>query len=382
MLEIAARGRRPGDLLPRRRAGRAAAGAGGGDRRRRPPGRAALPPPPQPAAAHPARSCSTTPSAAGRRSRRRAARRSPTTGRPTGSSAPPACGRSGAAAGGRSSGRGGGRDWDAPGDAPSSIARRATRRRRGRRHPAPPRRRLLQVNNAGRHASGDWTRTLFSPALATNRNAPSCRNAIAGKGMLASRDQSVRQDSVPSVRDPWRTGASPVRRSCPSAADAGSVRHRLATPWRCSSVTRATRPASAGLALSGSVLMGALQGQVASGSVRQRELRRLACGGVDKRRRAVTVTRRDEARRHELAQHRGTGGMCAVACRSIANDRRLLQDVVAGAAVEDVLPAAADQHVVAGAAGERVVAGAADQDVVAVAAVGGELDRRPTARPR
>ena len=51
VLEVAARGGRAGDLLPRRRAGRAAPGAGGGDRRRRPPGRAALLPPPQPAAA-------------------------------------------------------------------------------------------------------------------------------------------------------------------------------------------------------------------------------------------------------------------------------------------------------------------------------------------
>ena len=60
----------------------------------------------------------------------------------------------------------------------------------------------------------------------------------------------------------------------------------------------------------------------------------------------------------------------------------LKQDVVAGSAVEDVLARPADQDVVAGAAEQGVVAGAADQDVVAVAAVGGELDRRPETRGR
>ena len=49
-----------------------------------------------------------------------------------------------------------------------------------------------RVIKAGRGASGDWTKTLSSAALATTRNPPSRRAAMAGKGVLASRDQSVR----------------------------------------------------------------------------------------------------------------------------------------------------------------------------------------------
>ena len=61
----------------------------------------------------------------GRRSRRRPGRPIPTTGRPTGSSAPAACGRSGGAAGDRSYGRCWGRDWTRRATA-RSIADRAT----------------------------------------------------------------------------------------------------------------------------------------------------------------------------------------------------------------------------------------------------------------
>ena len=49
-----------------------------------------------------------------------------------------------------------------------------------------------RVIKAGRDASGDWTKTLSSAALATTRNPPSRRTAMAGKGVLASRDQLVR----------------------------------------------------------------------------------------------------------------------------------------------------------------------------------------------
>ena len=48
------------------------------------------------------------------------------------------------------------------------------------------------VINSGRAANGDWTKTLSSAALATTRKPPSRRAAMAGKGVLASRDQSVR----------------------------------------------------------------------------------------------------------------------------------------------------------------------------------------------
>ena len=50
-----------------------------------------------------------------------------------------------------------------------------------------------RVIKAGRGASGDWTSTLSSAALATTRNPPSRRAAMAGSGVRASRDQSVRQ---------------------------------------------------------------------------------------------------------------------------------------------------------------------------------------------
>jgi hypothetical protein len=49
-----------------------------------------------------------------------------------------------------------------------------------------------RVINAGRDPCGNWTKTLSSPALATTMKAPSRNTAIAGNGVLASRDQSVR----------------------------------------------------------------------------------------------------------------------------------------------------------------------------------------------
>src|SRR5712691_10359288 len=103
-----------------------------------------------------------------------------------------------------------------------------------------------------------------------------------------------------------------------------------------------------------------------SGGVRQRELRRVAGRRIGNRRRAVTFTRRDEARRHELAKQGGTGGG--------RDHRRLDLDVVARPTVEDVLTSLADQSVISRSAAESIVAGTTEQDVVAVAAIGGELN--------
>ena len=58
--------------------------------------------------------------------------------------------------------------------------------------PSQTARSSARVIKAGRDACGDWTRTLSSAALATTMNPPSRRAAMAGKGVLASRDQSVR----------------------------------------------------------------------------------------------------------------------------------------------------------------------------------------------
>ena len=77
-----------------------------------------------------------------------------------------------------------------------------------------------------------------------------------------------------------------------------------ATPWKRSSVTRASSPGSAGLAPSGSVLMRALRGTSRSG-VRLRQQRRLVRRRIGNRRPALAAAGRDEARRHELAQQGG-----------------------------------------------------------------------------
>ena len=50
-----------------------------------------------------------------------------------------------------------------------------------------------RVITTGRGYAGDCTRTLSSSALATTMNLPSRKGAIAGNGVLASRDQLVRQ---------------------------------------------------------------------------------------------------------------------------------------------------------------------------------------------
>ena len=118
-------------------------GAGGGDRRRRPPGRAPLPPAPQPAAAHAAPAARRRRARHGRRSRRRPGRTIHDYRPPYGIFS---------AAGLRAIRRRGwrpvlwslwGKDWKRR--ATARVDRQAgDERRRGRRHPAAPRRRLLQ----------------------------------------------------------------------------------------------------------------------------------------------------------------------------------------------------------------------------------------------
>src|SRR5260370_13507032 len=224
--------------------------------------------------------------------------------------------------------------------------------------PSQTARSSLRVIKVGRGSSGHCTSTLSSAALATNRNPPSRRIAIAGNGVRASRDQSVRQARALSPNSLAHRSISgtpiwSVRsrcRICPASA---------ATPWKCRSVTRASSRGSASLALSITVVTCSLRGYVASG-VRLREQRRLACLLIDNRHRAGAAARRGETRGHELAQQR-------------ESRRRVKDDVAAGSAVEDVLATVADQDVVSCPAGQRVIAGATDQDIVAVAAVGGEL---------
>ena len=120
-----------------------------------------------------------------------------------------------------------------------------------------PRANSSRVIRAGRGVCGDWTRTLSSAALASTRKPPSRRVAMAGKGVLASRDQSVRQARALRPR-------SLAHRSI-SGAPILSVPSRClicprsaATPWKCSNVTRASSPGSAGVAL-GVRLIGVLQ---------------------------------------------------------------------------------------------------------------------------
>ena len=57
-----------------------------------------------------------------------------------------------------------------------------------------------RVIKAGRDACGGWTKTLSSAALATTMKVPSRNDAMAGKGVLASRVQSVRQARALSPR--------------------------------------------------------------------------------------------------------------------------------------------------------------------------------------
>src|SRR5215472_13247347 len=109
---------------------------------------------------------------------------------------------------------------------------------------------------------------------------------------------------------------------------------------------------------------------LASGGVRLSELRLLAQRRLGDGRRTLTRSRRDEARRHELAEHAR-----ACRCRRRQGWRRAWDnDVISRTAIEDILRAAAEQNVIARAAAEDLAAVPADQDIVAVAAIGREQD--------
>ena len=131
-----------------------------------------------------------------------------------------------------------------------------------------------------------------------------------------------------------------MRRSCPCPADARSVRHRPRRPGDAAAspglrdrdrlVSRCWFRCSWVLSRAG----------VASGGVRQRELRLLA-RATD---RATGVAPWPSPAGTKLDAmnwpSRAAPAACApVACRDVATHRRLKQDVVAGSAVEDVLPA-------------------------------------------
>ena len=121
--------------------------------------------------------------------------------------------------------------------------------------PSQTARSSARVIKAGRNASGDCTRTLSSAALASTMNPPSRRVAMAGKGVLASRDQSVRKARALSPRSLAHRSISgapilSVPSRCPICPASAAM------PWRRSNVTRASSPGSAGRALSVSVLIG------------------------------------------------------------------------------------------------------------------------------
>ena len=117
-----------------------------------------------------------------------------------------------------------------------------------------PARRVIRINppsqmssssardiSAGRESCGDCTSTSSSLALATTMNRPSRRLAIAGNGVLASRDHLVRHARAfnPKSLAHRRISDAPILlvpsrwRICSRSA---------ATPWKCSNVTRASSP--------------------------------------------------------------------------------------------------------------------------------------------
>src|SRR5215471_6914784 len=168
-----------------------------------------------------------------------------------------------------------------------------------------------RVIKAGRDATGDCTSTLSSAALATTRNPPSRRAAMAGKGVLASRDQLVRQTRALSPRFLAQRSISvtPIF-AVPNRCLICS--RSAATPCKCSSITRDSSPGSACAALLVTCVSPGLD--VAS-SVWLSQQRLLVCRRVSDRRRTVTIARRGEARCHVLAQQGGTRGVRAVTCR-------------------------------------------------------------------
>src|SRR5215475_3506687 len=169
-----------------------------------------------------------------------------------------------------------------------------------------------RVIRTGRCASGDCTSALSPSALASRRNPPSRSNAMAGKGVLASRDQSVR----------WAFALSPrslAHRSI-SGAPIFVVPSRClicsrsaATPCKCSNVTRDSSPGSADKSLSVSVLTCVLRGLDVASNMRLRQQRLLGWWLIGNWCRTVTIARRREARCHELAEQRGR--VRAITCR-------------------------------------------------------------------
>ena len=137
-----------------------------------------------------------------------------------------------------------------------------------------PARRVIRINSpsqsasssacvirTGRAVCGYCTRTLPSPALAMTMKPPSRSAAIAGSGVFASRDQSLRQARALRPR-------SLAHRSI-SGAPIFVVPSRClicsrsaATPWKCRTVTRDSSPESAGVALFDSVLTYGLRGSM------------------------------------------------------------------------------------------------------------------------
>ena len=137
-----------------------------------------------------------------------------------------------------------------------------------------PARRVIRINppsqissssardiSAGRESCGDCTSTSSLLALATTMNRPSRRLAIAGSGVLASRDHLVLQARAfsPKSLAHRRISDAPILlvpsrwRICSRSA---------ATPWKCSNVTRASSPESLPLLLV-AVVICILQGDAA-----------------------------------------------------------------------------------------------------------------------
>ena len=81
-----------------------------------------------------------------------------------------------------------------PGDVEAARQVRQVRRAAssGSTRPSQTASNSSRVISSGRGDAGDCTRTLSSPALPSSRKPPSRSAAMAGNGVLASRDQSVR----------------------------------------------------------------------------------------------------------------------------------------------------------------------------------------------
>src|SRR4029077_17130488 len=178
------------------------------------------------------------------------------------------------------------------------------------------------------------TSTRSSLALPITMKPPSRKLAIAGNGVRTSRNQPVRQDRAFSPKS-WahrRISDAPIL-SVPSRCLICS--RSAATPWKCSNVTRASSPESTRLVLPVSALLCNLQGHATSRVLRHRQHLLLTRLRIGDRCHTKALACGDKARRHELAEQRGTrsGRRCG---------KTLDDDIVAGPAVEHVLPAAAD----------------------------------------